>query len=132
MNGEALASALAAASRTGLLRVLAADAKPKGAKECAEGVGIRESAAERIMRQLAASGLVERTASAADRRGQELFHVPARYRATVQELGAVFEVLLTRAQHMAPEMKAKLVRFRIQKMLSAEDAAQQCVSKPAG
>lgn len=130
-NGEALASALAAASRTGLLRVLAADATPKGASECAAGAGMRTCTAERIMRRLAACGLVERTFGAADRRGQELFNVPARHRATVQELGAVFETLLTREQDMEPQVKAKLVHFRIQKILSA-DVTAQFMSKPAG
>ena len=122
-HGEAAASALAAASRTGILNVMASASTPSSADACAAAAGLPQRTAFNILQRLVAVGVAERACSADSCKGKQLFYIPEERRRTVLDLGALFDVLLNRARGMEPEMIARVMSFRVQKLLAVGRAA---------
>jgi hypothetical protein len=122
-QGKAVASALAAASRTGILNVLASNSTPSSADACAAAAGLPQRTALNILQRLVAVGVAERACSADSYQGNQRFFIPEERRGTLLDLGALFDVLLNRARGMEPDMIARVMSFRVQKMLAVGRAA---------
>eukprot|EP00960_Hanusia_phi_P060405 764497-Hanusia_phi.AAC.7 len=115
LDAAAVSTALAMASRTGLLAAMLVDVTPKTASQWASLAGVPVKNASDVLNTLANGQVIVSSCSDVE---ETTYCIPASRVSQVKEMGAIFEALLLR--RMDPETTFNMVRFRSEKMSSCK------------